>query len=92
MKKLYRLHFMHSDTGSDQQKNFLPYQEGGDYRFLERLDEWLSGKLLQAIGHPPVSIKLWNNREIGCGSANPVARIKIMNRTALLTLLSNPVF
>lgn len=92
MKKLYRLNFMHSDNGPGQQKNnFLPCQEA-DYRFRERLDEWLSGKLLQAIGHPPVSIKLWNNREIGCGTITPVARIKIMNRTALLTLLSNPVF
>ena len=91
MKKLYRLNFMHTDTGPGQEKNLLPYQEG-DYRFLERLDEWLSEKMLHAIGRPPVSIKLWNNREIGCGTANPVARIKIMNRTALLTLLSNPVF
>jgi cyclopropane-fatty-acyl-phospholipid synthase len=91
MKKLYRLNFMHSDTGPGQQKDFLPYQEG-DYRLLERLDEWLAGKLLQAIGCPPVSIKLWNNREIGVGTASPVARIKIKDRPALLTLLANPAF
>jgi cyclopropane-fatty-acyl-phospholipid synthase len=82
---------MHSDTGPEQQKDILPYQEG-DYRFLERLDEWLSGKLLHAIGYPPISIKLWNNREIVGGTTSPVASIVIKNRTALLTLLSNPVF
>ena len=90
-EKVYRLNFMHTDTGPGQQKDYLPYQES-DYHFLERLDEWLSRKLLLAIGNPPVSIKLWNNREIGCGTRCPLARIKIMNRTALLTLLSNPVF
>jgi len=82
---------MHSDMGPDQQKNILSYQEG-DARLVERLDEWLAKKLLRAIGTPPVTIKLWNNREVGDPEIRPVASIKINNRTSLVTLLANPVF
>ena len=91
MKKPYTLDFMHSDSGPVQRKNFLPYHEG-ELRLLERLDEWLASKLLQVIGNPPVSIKLWNNREVRGVAPDPEAKIRVANRTALINLLVNPMF
>ncbi|MGH8119838.1 MAG: SAM-dependent methyltransferase, partial [Gammaproteobacteria bacterium] len=76
---------------SDQQKNILSYQNG-EASHAEKLDEWLALKLLRAIGAPPVSIKLWNNREVVAITTKPMATIRIWSRVSLIALLSNPVF
>ncbi len=57
-----------------------------------RLWSWLSRQLLGAVGHPAVSIVLWNGEEI-CGRGTPpVARILIRDRRTLWRLIVDPMF
>lgn len=51
---------------------------------------WLLRRALTAAGDPPVSIVLWDGREITNGQQTPVARVRIADTRALLRLLLNP--
>jgi cyclopropane-fatty-acyl-phospholipid synthase len=54
------------------------------------LDRWLTHKLLDNIGKPPLSFILWNDEEITSSDIKPHARIRIGGRNALYKLLLNP--
>ena len=53
------------------------------------LDRWLVQKLLKYIGQPPVSICLWDGREVN-SCEKPAAGITIHDRTALFKLIADP--
>lgn len=50
------------------------------------LDRWLVKKMLQVAGNPPLSICLWDNREVN-SCAEPVAKLTIHDRAALIKLI-----
>jgi len=53
-------------------------------------DRWLTSKLLQASGSPPVAIVLWDGEEVAIGDAAPRTHLRVHSRGALLRLLLNP--
>jgi cyclopropane-fatty-acyl-phospholipid synthase len=57
---------------------------------VTRLDRWLAQKLLEAIGHPPLGLVLWNGEEIRSESRLPTTRFRVHDRAAFYQLLGNP--
>ncbi len=53
------------------------------------LDRWLIQKMLQVAGNPPLSISLWDGREV-TSCADPAAELTIHDRAALLKLVVDP--
>jgi cyclopropane-fatty-acyl-phospholipid synthase len=53
-------------------------------------DRWLTRRLLQAIGNPPIHIVLWDGQEIRGADSPPITRVIVRNRRTLLRLVANP--
>lgn len=66
-----------------------PVQDGANPSASQALDRWLAGKMLAAIGRPPIAIVLWDGQEIG-NSAAPRAKVKLESRSALFRLALDP--
>jgi cyclopropane-fatty-acyl-phospholipid synthase len=65
--------------------------------FLSRLrnrvtwtDRWLTNKMVDVVGNPPVRIYLWDNTEATPPVEKPMAILQYNNRSALLKTISNP--
>ncbi|OGT97719.1 MAG: cyclopropane-fatty-acyl-phospholipid synthase [Geobacteraceae bacterium GWC2_48_7] len=54
-------------------------------------DRWITRKLLQSIGAPPLRIILWNGTEITGAASKPSVGMVIRNRATLWRLLINPL-
>jgi len=54
------------------------------------IDRWLTKKMLDVVGNPPVRIYLWNNIEASPPVDKPMAILQYNNRRALLKTISNP--
>ena len=71
--------------------NYLaPEQHRMPGSILFAAEKLLVTRMMRAIGDPPVQIVLWNGQEISNHQGNPVARILIRDRGALLKLVSDP--
>jgi len=53
------------------------------------LDRWLVKKMLKVAGNPPLSVYLWDGREVNT-CPDPVSRLTINDRAALLKLIIDP--
>lgn len=53
-------------------------------------DRWMCHKMLQGVGNPPVSIRLWDGEEVTPTPEQPVAILQYRNRAALIKTISNP--
>ncbi len=63
----------------------------GDRRArVSGLDRWLSRKMLEAAGNPPVAVELWNGERLEPGTAPAIATLRIADRWVLPKLLSYP--
>jgi len=51
------------------------------------VERWLVGRLLSALGSPPIALVLWDG--VSIGHANPKARVKIHDRRTFWQLLAN---
>ncbi|HEB95690.1 MAG TPA: class I SAM-dependent methyltransferase [Sedimenticola thiotaurini] len=65
-------------------------RSGHPFARVTRLDRWLVRKMLAAVGDPPVSIVLWNGEEASPAVADPVARVVLHDRMAMLSLIKDP--
>lgn len=54
------------------------------------IDRWLTRKMLEVVGDPPVRILLWDNKEATTSVDNPRHTLFYHNRSALLKTISNP--
>lgn len=54
------------------------------------VDRWLCRKMVEVVGNPPVSVRLWDGEEVTPALEQPVARVLYRNRAALLKTISNP--
>lgn len=54
------------------------------------IERWLLRGLLAGLGHPPVTMALWNGEEVYRPSGQPVARVVIRDRNILYKLLASP--
>ncbi len=61
-----------------------PYPQG-----VSGLERWFLATLLDGLGRPAIAVDLWNGETVAATS-DPVARIRIRDRGALLKLVSNP--
>jgi cyclopropane-fatty-acyl-phospholipid synthase len=52
--------------------------------------QWLINQLLKMVGNPPVSVVLWDGREISPAQSPPVGRLHVRDRGALLKLIVHP--
>jgi len=62
-------------------------------RLLSRvtwIDRWLTRKMVDVVGNPPVRIYLWDNIEATLPVDKPMAILRYNNRSALLKTISNP--
>lgn len=62
-------------------------------RLLSRVtwtDRWLTRKMVDVVGNPPVRIYLWDNIEATLPVDKPMAILRYNNRSALLKTISNP--
>ena len=50
----------------------------------------LTRGLLNSVGNPPIRVTLWNGESIFTATSNPVADMRIANRSCLLKMLINP--
>src|SRR5262245_60188698 len=57
-----------------------------------RLDHWLVARALAALGHPPLTVVLWDGCEIGPSTSGPNSRLIIRDRPALWRLVWDPWF
>ena len=53
-------------------------------------DRWLTRKMVDVVGNPPVRIYLWDNTEATPPVERPMAILHYYNRSALLKTISNP--
>jgi len=67
----------------NQKRGLVP---GHPFARVIGLDRWLVQKMLQVAGNPPLTICLWDSREV-ISSAEPVAKLTIHDRAALLKLI-----
>ena len=82
-------------TGLPQFSNKL--LENINRRFSARLrwrvtwfDRWLTQKMVDLVGNPPVRIYLWDNQEATQPIDKPLVTLLYRNRSALLKTISNP--
>ena len=61
-------------------------------RQVTGFDRWLTRKLLEIIGTPPVSFRLWNGEEIYSPGVKPTATLQFNNRSTLMKLIIDPEF
>jgi cyclopropane-fatty-acyl-phospholipid synthase len=61
-------------------------------RHVTSLDRWLTRNLLDIIGNPPVSFRLWNGEEISPAGINPASTLRINSRKTLFKLIIDPEF
>ncbi len=54
------------------------------------LDRWLTRKMLEVVGNPPIRISLWNGVEVTPPCENPVAVLVYCDRAALFKTMINP--
>ena len=54
------------------------------------MDFGLAAALLRAAGEPLIRIALWDGREVGCPDREPLARLVVHDRAALLKLVTDP--
>jgi len=58
--------------------------------FSRRIDHWLAGKILKAVGRAPVRIVLENGEGVAPPGVSPVATVVIRDRRTLFDLLIDP--
>jgi cyclopropane-fatty-acyl-phospholipid synthase len=58
--------------------------------YVAPVERWLVRKLLAALHHPPVQFVLWDGQQIPERAENPVARVLVRDRWALLRLVAHP--
>ncbi len=54
------------------------------------LDRWLTRKMIEVVGNPPVRISLWDGVEVTPYCENPVAVLVYYDRGALLKTIADP--
>lgn len=59
---------------------------------VRQTKNWLVQRLLDLVGHPPVTIELWDGSEFSPPSGKSAGRLRIGDRRALQKLISNPQF
>ncbi|HZL87984.1 MAG TPA: cyclopropane-fatty-acyl-phospholipid synthase family protein [Pirellulaceae bacterium] len=57
-----------------------------------RLDHWLLTRALAALGHPPLTVVLWDGREISGSASGRNSRLVVRDRPALWRLVWDPWF
>jgi cyclopropane-fatty-acyl-phospholipid synthase len=58
---------------------------------LGSLERWLLRRCLEALGHPAITLSLWNGEEIrGSATEAPRMRIRLNDRRCLLDILKSP--
>ncbi len=65
-------------------------RNGHPFGRVTGLDRWLVRRMLQAVGNPPVSIRLWNGEEASPPVERPVARVTLYDRMAMFKLILDP--
>ena len=63
---------------------------GHPFAHVTALDRWLIRKMLAIVGYPPVSVELWDGKEIHSEVDEAVAAVQFHDRASLLQLISNP--
>jgi hypothetical protein len=59
-----------------------------DIRPPSRSDRWLLRRMLEAMGHPPISFVLWNGEEVrGSTRERPLVRMHLGDRRLLREIL-----
>ena len=77
---------------------FSTAQFNGNIRYISArlrnrvtwIDRWLTKKMVDVVGNPPVRIYLWDNIEATLPVDKPMAILQYNNRSALLKTISNP--
>jgi cyclopropane-fatty-acyl-phospholipid synthase len=59
-------------------------------KFVLPIEKLLVEKAMRFFGYPPVQVELWNGLEVSGNTDNPVARVQIRDRGALLKLVADP--
>ena len=57
---------------------------------VTQFDRWLTKKMVEVVGNPPVRISLWDGVEVTPPVDNPVAILVYCNRSALLKTIADP--
>ena len=68
-------------------RSSLPTVSGRKSGPVWAVERWLVGRLLSALGSPPIALVLWDG--VSIGHANPKARVKIHDRRTFWQLLAN---
>jgi cyclopropane-fatty-acyl-phospholipid synthase len=54
------------------------------------LDRWIARQMLEAVGNPPIVLKLWDGVVVTPLVTNPVVTIQYNNRSAMVKTIMNP--
>ena len=57
-----------------------------------RLERWLLGRLLKAVGSPPVTLVTWDGEEVESEAKPAIARLHLGGRATLWKLVANPLY
>ena len=57
---------------------------------VTQLDRWIARQMLEAVGNPPIVLKLWDGVAVTPLVTNPVVTIQYNNRSAMVKTIMNP--
>lgn len=57
---------------------------------VTQLDRWIARQMLEAVGNPPILLKLWDGVAVTPPVTNPVVTIQYNNRSAMVKTIMNP--
>ena len=66
------------------------FDPGRSLSLVTWLDRWIVKTMLEAVGNPPVQIRLWNGLEVRPDCDNLVATILFRDRASLFKTMMNP--
>ena len=84
---------MRTSTVTDDSKSGVAIESKNAPLFqsrVTRLDRWLVRAMIDAVGSPPCTLRLWDGFNITPSVENPIAEIVYTNRSAMVKTILNP--
>lgn len=78
--------------GDDSQPLALPEDSQRRGERVLGLERWVLSRLMQAVGHPPIRVVLWDGQPLEPVPKDPVATVELRDRRTLYRLLRHPDF
>ena len=83
--------------GGEAERNKIGIRLGGrrpgtghPFAHVTAMDRWLVRKMLEVVGNPPITIRLWDGQAVSEPEGDAVAAITLYDRAAMFKLIADP--